>query len=100
MVGGLEIAGGAAILFNFYAGDAALALLVVILTALVTTKFPILLGHPIGPFSLVKLAHYGWLSFFHEARTDFCMIFGTIAVLLDCGLRMGRRRPWYQSKGL
>jgi uncharacterized membrane protein YphA (DoxX/SURF4 family) len=100
IVGGFEIAGGAAILFNFYAGDAALALLVVILAALVTTKFPILLGHPIGPFSLVKLAHYGWLSFFHEARTDFCMIFGTIAVLLDSGLRMGRRRPWYQSKGL
>ncbi|MDR3775347.1 MAG: DoxX family protein [Terracidiphilus sp.] len=100
VVGGIEIAGGAAVLLNFYAGDAALALLVVILTALVTTKFPILLGRPIGPFPLMKLAHYGLLSFLHEARTDFCMIFGTVAVLLDSGLRMGRRRPWYQSKGL
>ena len=97
MVGGREIAGGAAILFNFYAGDAALALLVVILTALVTTKFPILLGHPIGPFSLVKLAHYGWLSFFHEARTDLCMVFGLVAVVIDSGIRIGRRRHWYQS---
>lgn len=100
VVGGLEIAGGAAILLNFYAGDAALALLVIILTALITTKFPILLGRPIGPFPLAKLAHYGLLSFLHEARTDFCMIFGTLAVLLDSGQRMGRRRPWYQSKGL
>jgi putative oxidoreductase len=99
-VGGIEIAGGAAILLNFYAGDAALVLLAVILSALVTTKFPILLGRPIGPFPLVKLAHYGLLSFLHEARTDLCMVFGALAVLLDSGLRMGRRRPWYQSKGL
>jgi len=99
-VGGIEIACGAAILLNFLAGDAALVLLAVILTALLTTKFPILLGHPLGPFTLVKLAHYGVLSFFHEARTDFCMIFGALTVLLDSGLRMGRRRPWYQSKGL
>jgi putative oxidoreductase len=99
-VGGIEIVGGAAILLNFYAGDAALVLLAVILSALVTTKFPILLGRPIGPFPLVKLAHYGLLSFLHEARTDFCMVIGALAVLLDSGLRMGRRRPWYQSKGL
>src|ERR1039458_5684611 len=37
-VGGVEIICGAAVLFNFFAGDAALALLPVILTALVTTK--------------------------------------------------------------
>lgn len=100
LVGGLEILGGAAVLLNFYAGDAALILLAVILSALVSTKIPILLGHPLGQFALLKLAHYGLLSFLHEARTDFCMIFGTLAVLLDSGLRMGRRRPWYQSKGL
>src|ERR1035441_7768617 len=50
LVGGIEIAGGAAILLNFYAGDAALLLLLVIVTALVTTKTPILLGRPLGPF--------------------------------------------------
>ena len=55
LVGGLEIGGGAAILLNFFAGDAAIVLLVVILTALVTTKFPILLGRPLGPFALEKL---------------------------------------------
>jgi putative oxidoreductase len=100
MVGGIEIAGGAAILLNFYAGEAALILLAVLLSALISTKFPILLGRPLGSFPLAKLTHYGWLSFFHEARTDFCMIFGALAVLLDSGLRVGRRRPWYQSKEL
>src|ERR1035437_9765427 len=97
LVGGVEIASGAAILLNFYAGDAALALLVVILTALVTTKFPILLGRPLGPFALPRLNNYGWLSFFHEARTDLCMVFGLVAVIIDSGIRVGRRRHWYQS---
>jgi uncharacterized membrane protein YphA (DoxX/SURF4 family) len=100
LVGGMEIAGGAAILFNFFAGDAALLLLAVIVTALATTKFPVLLGRQLGPFPLMKLAHYGVLSFLHEARTDLSMLFGLIAVLVDSGLRMGRRRQWYQSKGL
>jgi putative oxidoreductase len=97
LVGGLEIGCGAAILANFYAGDAALALLAVIVTALVTTKLPVLLGRPLGPFALAKLNHYGWLSFFHEARTDLCMIFGLTAVLIDSGVRVGRKRRWYQG---
>jgi uncharacterized membrane protein YphA (DoxX/SURF4 family) len=100
LVGGIEIAGGLAVLLNFYAGDAALALLAVICTALVTTKLPILLGHPLGPFPLAKLPAYGWLSFFHEARTDLCMLFGLTAVLIDSGLKIGRKRHWYQSRDL
>jgi uncharacterized membrane protein YphA (DoxX/SURF4 family) len=99
LVGGIEIAGGGAILLNFYAGDAALALLLVIATALVTTKLPILLGRPLGPFALVKLNHYGWLSFLHEARVDLCMVFGLLAVVIDSGVRVGHRRRWYQSGG-
>jgi uncharacterized membrane protein YphA (DoxX/SURF4 family) len=98
LVGSIEIGGGVAVLLNFYAGDAALALLAVIVTALITTKFPILLGRPLGPFSLEKLNHYGWLSFFHQARTDLCMVFGLLAIVIDSGVRVGRRRRWYQSK--
>jgi len=100
LVGGMEILGGAAILLNLYAGDAALLLLAVILTALVTTKAPILRGQPLGPFAPAKLAHYGWLSFLHEARVDLSMIFGLLAVVVDSGLRVGRKRRWYQSKDL
>jgi uncharacterized membrane protein YphA (DoxX/SURF4 family) len=99
LVGGIEIAGGAAILLNFYAGDAALALLAVIVTALITTKFPILLGRPLGPFPLERLKEYGWLSFFHESRIELCMFFGLLAVAIDSGLRVGRRRHWYQGGG-
>lgn len=99
LVGGIEIAGGAAILLNVYAGEAALALLVIIIAALISTKLPILLGRPLGPFPLEKLKEYGWLSFFHAARVELCMVFGLLAVLIDAGLKIGRRRPWYQSRG-
>jgi uncharacterized membrane protein YphA (DoxX/SURF4 family) len=100
VVGGIEIVAGAAVLLNFFAGDAAILLLAVMVTALVTTKLPILLGRPLGPFALVKLPHYGWWSFLHEARLDLCMIFASLAVLIDSGQRIGRRRQWYQSKEL
>jgi uncharacterized membrane protein YphA (DoxX/SURF4 family) len=100
LVGGIEIGGGAAILLNLFAGDAAIVLLLVIFVALVTTKFPVMLGRPLGPFTLARLNNYGWLAFFHEARTDFCMIFGLLAITIDSGLKLGRRRPWYQSKDL
>jgi uncharacterized membrane protein YphA (DoxX/SURF4 family) len=97
LVGGIEIGGGVAILLNLYAGDAALALLVVIVTALVTTKLPILMGRPLGPFPLEKLKEYGLLSFFHQARTDFCMVFCLLAIVINSGLRVGRKRHWYQT---
>jgi uncharacterized membrane protein YphA (DoxX/SURF4 family) len=95
-VGAIEIAGGALILLNFYAGEAALALLAVSVAALVTTKLPILLGHPFGPFQPVKLLSYGWLSFLHEARIDLVMLMGALAVAVDAGFQIGRRR-WYQG---
>jgi uncharacterized membrane protein YphA (DoxX/SURF4 family) len=98
LVGGIEIAGGALILLNFYAGDAALVLLAVSLTALFATKTPILLGRQWGPFALIKLSRYGWLSYLHEARIDLCMIFGSLAVLIDSGLQLRRKRHWYQPR--
>jgi len=97
-VGGIEIAAGSAVALNLFAGDAALALLAVILTALVTTKLPVLLGHPMGQFSLMKLPHYGILSFLHEARLDLAMLFALVAVVLDSGLRIGQARHWYQPR--
>lgn len=99
VVASVEIGAGAAVMLNFFAGDAALALLPVIVTALVTTKIPILLGRSLGPFPLASLHHYGWLSFFHEARTDFSMLFCLVAILIDSGVRVGRRRRWYQGGG-
>jgi putative oxidoreductase len=87
-VGAVEIAAGGAPILNLYAGDAALLLLIVILTAIFTTKAPILLGHPLGRFGPPKLDHFGLLSFIHEARTDLCMLFGLVAILLDSGIKV------------
>jgi putative oxidoreductase len=87
-VGAAEIAAGGALILNMFAGDAALLLLLVILTAIFTTKVPILLGHHLGAFAPPKLEHYGLLSFIHEARTDLAMLFGLVAILLDSGTRL------------
>jgi uncharacterized membrane protein YphA (DoxX/SURF4 family) len=91
-VGAVEIAAGGALVLGFYTGDAALLLLVVILTAIVTTKVPILLGHPLGRFAPARPEHYGMLSFIHEARTDLAMLFGLVAILLDSGMSLGLKK--------
>lgn len=91
-VGGLEIAAGAALLFNFYTGYAAIVLLCIIATALATTKVPVLIGHPLGPFHGVKAEHHGLLAFVHEARTDLAMLFSLVAILIDSGVRTGPAR--------
>ncbi len=97
LAGCIEILGGAAVLLNLYAGDAALALLAVTLTAL-STKLPILLGKALGPFPPANVLHYGVLSFFHESRAELCILFCLVAILIDSGLKMGHRRRWYQSE--
>ncbi len=96
LVGAVEIIAGAALILGLYAGDAAMLLLVVILTAIVTTKVPILLGHHFGRFEPPKLNHYGVLSFLHESRTDLCMLFGCVAILLDSGMSLGQKKRWFQ----
>ena len=88
----VEIIAGAALMLGVYAGDAAVLLLIVILTAIATTKVPILLGHNFGRFELPRLSHYGLLSFLHESRTDLCMLVGCIAILLDGGLTLSAKR--------
>ena len=94
-VGGVEMVAGAALIFNLYAGDAALALLCVIGTAIVTTKIPILLGHHLWHFVPPKLNHYGLLSFLHESRTDLCMLFGCTSILVENGLKLLKKQKWY-----
>jgi putative oxidoreductase len=96
LVGAIEIIAGAALILGLYAGDAAVLLLIVILTAIATTKIPILLGHHFGRFEPPKLNHYGLMSFLHESRTDLCMLFGCTAILIDSGTRLGQKKRWFQ----
>ena len=92
-VGGVEIAAGGALLLNLYSGEAAILLLCIILTALFTTKLPILLGHSIGPFSIPRsVGHTGLIGFLHESRTDLSMLFCLVSILIDSGLRLGRSK--------
>ena len=86
IVAGLEIAGSLLLLVNLWPGYAALALFGTISVALLTTKLEVLLGRPLGPFTLMKVPYYGVLGFLHESRTDLCMFAGTLALILRHGL--------------
>lgn len=81
-VGGVEVVCGALIVIGWFVRPAALALLVNISVAIISTKIPILLGHGFAGFSLSKLTRYGFLSMMHEARTDFAMWLGLLFLLI------------------
>ncbi len=92
-VGAVEIAGGLLVIVGVFELYAAAALLVDISVALVSTKLPILLGRAVGPFALLKLPAYGLWSALHEARTDWCMLLGCLAIILASRSgATGRRR--------
>ena len=78
-VGGLEIVCGALVILGLLSRLAAVLLLIDISVAILSTKIPILLGQGFWGFALTKLPRYGFLSMFHEARTDlamwFCLLF-------------------------
>lgn len=70
MVGTFEIVCGALVLVGFVTRVAVVPLAVIILTALVTTKLPILVGAASGPG--------GFWAMLHEARTDWSMLLGSV----------------------
>lgn len=81
-VGVVEIVCGALLIAGVATGFAILVLLIDILVAIATTKVPLL--------------KHGFWPAMHEARTDFCMLLGLIALaLLGVGgfsLQRGRGR--------
>jgi putative oxidoreductase len=87
-VGVVEIVCGALVIAGLFTVLAAIPLLIDIAVAIATTKFPMLLKQ-------------GFWAAMHEARTDFCMLLGLIAILLlgsgslslDRCLSLGKRRP-------
>ena len=81
VVCGVEILCGLALLVNLAPDYAAMALLCVIASALVTTKVPVLLGRQMGPFTLMKAPYYGVLGFLHEARLDLSMFACLVAII-------------------
>lgn len=68
-VGVVEIVCGALLIAGVATGFAVVALLIDISVAIATTKVPYLTKH-------------GFWAAMHEARTDFCMLLGLIAIAL------------------
>lgn len=81
-VGTVETVCGALIIFGLLTRLAAVPLIINMLTAIVSTKIPILLGYGFWGFSLSKVSYYGFWGMAHEARTDFAMLLGSIFLLI------------------
>jgi len=81
-VGAVETVCGALLVLGWLTRVASIPLLVTISVAIVTTKIPMLLGHGFWGFTLAKLPRYGFLSMFHEARTDFAMLGGLLFLVI------------------
>lgn len=77
----VETVCGTLLLLGLLTRLAAIPLLIDISVAILSTKIPMLLGHDFLGFHVAKLAHYGFLSMMHEARTDFSMLLGLIFLL-------------------
>jgi putative oxidoreductase len=68
-VGVFEIGCGALLIAGWLTRLAAIPLIIDILVAIATTKIPMLLKH-------------GFWAMAHEARTDFCMLLGSVCLLI------------------
>jgi len=97
VTGVIEIVGGLMLLTGYYAGEAAIVFILLMICAVVSTKLPVLFGRDLGPFRLLPLPHYGWASFFHEVRVEALLILANLAILLDRDLRIGRPERWYEA---
>jgi putative oxidoreductase len=82
LVGTCETICGALVIVGLLTRFAALALLIDISVAIISTKIPIFLGHGVWVFSLPNLPRYGFWSMMHEARTDFSMWLGLLFLLI------------------
>jgi len=81
-VGSIETICGTLVLLGLCVRPAAIPLVITICVALISTKLPVLLGHPVWGFSLPKLASYGFWSMLHEARADLSMLLCLIFLLI------------------
>jgi putative oxidoreductase len=81
-VGAVEVLCGALLMLGLLTRLAAVALLIDISVAILSTKVPILLGHGYWMFALPKLPRYGFWSMMHEARTDLSMWMALVFLLL------------------
>ena len=82
-VGVVETICGTLIILGLLTRLAAVPLIMIV--AIVSTEIPILLGHDFSIFHVPKLPRYGFWSMLHEARADFCMLLGSLYLLIEGG---------------
>jgi uncharacterized membrane protein YphA (DoxX/SURF4 family) len=84
-VGGCEIGCGALVLLGVLTRVAVLPLIIVMLTAIATTKIPILLEQ-------------GFWKMAHEARTDWSMLLGAVFLLIVGGGQWSLDALWARNR--
>jgi putative oxidoreductase len=81
-VGVSEIGCGSLLILGLFTRLAAIAMIVNISVAILSTKIPMFLGHGFWMFATPKPNQVGFWSMAHEARTDFCMLLGGVFLLI------------------
>jgi putative oxidoreductase len=81
-VGVVEIICGSLIILGLLTRLAAIPLVAIMVVALISTKVPMLTGQDFWIFHVAKLPRYGIWSMMHEARTDLCMLLGSLYLLI------------------
>jgi putative oxidoreductase len=82
-----EIACGALLTLGLVTRLAAIPLIIIMLTAIVTTKLPILAGRDLWGLHVRDLSRYGFWAMAHAARTDWAMLLGSVFLLIVGGGR-------------
>jgi putative oxidoreductase len=78
----IEVTCGALLILGLVTRVAAIPLIIDMLTALTTTKLPMLVGHDLWGFHVGKGPAYGFWAMAHEARTDWAMLLGSVFLLI------------------
>lgn len=87
LVGGTEVLCGALLVLGLVTRPACLPLLVIISTAIITTKLGLIQSE-------------GFWHMAHEARTDFCMLMGLLFLLISGGGKPSLDENWSRQPDL
>jgi putative oxidoreductase len=99
LVACFEVACGALLVLGLLTRVAAVPLIMVMLTAITTTKLPMLVGHDLWGFHVHELSRYGFWTMAHQARTDWSMLLGSVFLLIAGGGRFSLDASMTRRKG-
>lgn len=97
-VGCFESVCGALLVVGLATRLAAIPLMIIMVTAIITTKVPILIGQDLWGFHVRKLPEYGFWAMAHEARTDYAMLLGSMFLFMLGGGRRSLDARWRSAR--